>query len=161
MISNFVTNLKTERAKDKLQFSEVSGAKDFFFELKKWDEFKLGIATGSWQKSAKLKLETIGIELDGICFSISDYHKSRESITKDVIGQLTRKNQKKVEQIIYFGDGEWDYKSCENLGTEFIGIDIENDGKLTRLGAKTVYQDYTNSDEIINELKKKVAKNKV
>ena len=156
MISNFVANLRTERIKDKLQFSEVEGAKDFFYELKELEEFKLGIATGSWEKSAKLKLETIGIGLDKICFSNSDYHKSRESITKDVIEQLTRKNQKKPEQIIYFGDGEWDFKTCQNLGIEFIGIDIDNDGKLTELGVKNVFTNYLSKEQIMIKLKKAV-----
>ena len=154
IISNFITNLKTEIIKDKSQFEEVSGAKDFFYGLKEMEEFKLGIATGSWGKSAELKLQTIGIELDGICFSNSDYHKSREAITQDVIDQLTKQTKGLPEQIIYFGDGEWDYKTCQNIGIEFIGIDIENDGKLNRLGAKTVFKDYTNREQIMNELKK-------
>ncbi len=157
MITNFIANLKAERIKDKLQFSEIPKAKDFFYQLKEMEEFELGIATGSWEESAKLKLDSIEIKLDKICFSNSDYHKSREAITKDVIEQLTRKNQKAPEQVIYFGDGEWDYKTCQNLGIDFIGIDIENDGKLSRLGAKTVFQDYTNSKQIMNELKRKVA----
>ena len=155
MISNFVANLRTERKKDKFQFSEVEGAKDFFNELKESEEFKLGIATGSWEKSAKLKLETIGIGLDEICFSHSDYHKSRESITKDVIEQLTRKNKKIPEQIIYFGDGEWDFKTCQNLGIEFIGIDIENDGRLTDLGANIVFSNYLNKEQIMDKLKRR------
>jgi len=154
MISNFVTNLETERARDKSQFSEVLGAKKFFYELKELDEFKLGIATGSWRESAKLKLETIGIMFDEICFSNSDIHKSREAITKDAIQQLINKYQKSPEQIFYFGDGEWDFKTCKNLGIEFIGIDIENDGKLNRLGATTVFKDYTNSKQIMNQLRK-------
>ena len=89
--------------------------------------------------------------------SNSDHHKSREAITKDVIEQLTRRNKETPEQIIYFGDGEWDYKTCKNLGIEFIGIDIENDGKLSELGAKNVFRDYTNSELIMNELKRKTA----
>ena len=68
MISNFVSNLKVEITKDKLQFSEIPRAKDFFYELKGGNEFKLGIATGSWEKSAKLKLESVGITIDWICF---------------------------------------------------------------------------------------------
>lgn len=157
MISNFVSNLKVEITKDKLQFSEIPRAKDFFYELKEMNEFKLGVATGSWEKSAKLKLESIGITIDGICFSNSDYHKSREAITKDVIEQLTKRNKETPEQIIYFGDGVWDYKTCKNLGIEFIGIDIENDGKLSELGAKNVFRDYTRSELIMNELKRKAA----
>ena len=154
MISNFVANLNTERVKDKSQFSEVPGARDFFLRLNEMEEFSLGIATGSWEKSAELKLETIGIALDGICFSNSNHHKSREAITQDVIDQLTEKTKSSPKQIIYFGDGEWDYKTCQNLGIEFIGIDIENDGKLHRLGVKTIFRDYTNSKKIMNELRK-------
>ena len=154
MISNFISNLEAEMVNDKLQFNEVAGARDLFIELKGHKEFNLGIATGAWEKSAKLKLETIGIDVDGICFSNSNYYKSREAITKDVVNQLTTKTQKLPDQIIYFGDGEWDYKTCQLLGMEFLGIDIEGDGKLRKLGAKTVYRDYTNRDQILNELKK-------
>lgn len=154
MISNFIANLNTEREKDRSQFSEVSGAKDFFYELKKTQEFKLGIATGAWEKSAQLKLETIGIGLDEICFSNSNYHQSREAITTDVIEQLSKKYKQEPTQIIYFGDGEWDYKTCQNLGIEFIGIDIDNDGKLTALGAKTVFPNFLEKEQIMNKLKK-------
>ena len=152
MISNFVANLKAEKLEDLSQFSEIKGARDFFYQLMELDEFKLGIATGSWEKSAKLKLQTIGIGLEGIFFSNSDSHKSREAITQDVIKQLTLKNMKNADEVIYFGDGEWDYKTCQNLGIKFIGIDIENDGKLSRLGAETVFRDYANSKQIMNEL---------
>ena len=70
-----------------------------------------------------------------------------------MIEQLTRKNQKTPEQIIYFGDGEWDYKTCQNLGVDFIGIDIENNGKLSKLGANVVFHDYTNRQQIFDALK--------
>ena len=152
MISNFIELLKTELILDASQFKEVLGARAFFYTLKKLDDFKLGIATGSWESSAKLKLEAIGLALEGICFSNSTYHKSRESITKDVIEQLTRKNNISPEQIVYFGDGEWDYKTCQNLGITFIGIDIENDGKLSKLGANTVFQDYSHCKDIMTAL---------
>ena len=154
MISNFINNLKEERIKNKQQFIEILGSRDFFYELKELNAFKLGIATGAWEKSAKLKLETIGIGLEEICFSNSDYHKSRESITKDVIEQLKRKNKETPERIIYFGDGEWDFKTCQNLGIEFIGINNEKDNKLKELGAKTVFTNYLNKEQIMKILKR-------
>ncbi len=153
MISHFVANLKAESVKDGLQFNEIPGASSFFNSLKKMEEFKLGIATGSWEQSARLKLGIIGVGLEGICFSNSDDHRSREDITKDVIAQLSRKYQFPPKQIVYFGDGAWDYKTCKNLGIKFIGIDVENDGKLRELGAETIFKDFTNSEQILKELK--------
>jgi len=141
MISNFVSELKTEREKD------------FFYFLKNNTDYKLGIATGSWEKSAKLKLETIGIDLNNIAFSNSDYHKSREEITKHSIQQLSDQLHQEPSQIIYFGDGVWDFKTCRNLGIEFIGIDIEDDKKLTNLGAKTVFRNYLDVEKIMSVIK--------
>jgi len=152
MRSNFFSILSEERKKDPSQFDEVSGAKYFFNTIRKTANFKLGIATGSWGQSAKIKLDAIGIDLEGICFSNSDYHKSREAITQDVIDQLNTTTQKSAKQIIYFGDGVWDFKTCKKLGIRFIGIDVEGNGKLSQLGAKTVFQNYNNIEEILYEL---------
>lgn len=152
MISNFLTLLHQEKNNDKTQFREIPGAKDFFDTIKGMEEFKLGIATGAWEQSAKLKLDTIGISTDDICFSNSDYHKSREAITVDVIDQLTLKYKRRADQIIYFGDGQWDFKTCQNLGIKFIGIDNNNDGKLKELGAKHVFNDYSNKKDILAAL---------
>ena len=69
-----------------------------------------------------------------------------------MIEQLTRKINISPEQIVYFGDGEWDYKTCQNLGITFIGIDIENDGKLSKLGANTVFRDYSHCKDIMTAL---------
>lgn len=154
MISNFVGMLKIERAKDINQFQEVKGARVIFNELRNDNQFKLGIATGAWEASAKMKLETIGIDLDGICFSNSNHHKSRESITQDVVNQLKINSKDTPERIIYFGDGEWDLKTCQNLNIEFIGIDINNDGKLKKLGAEAVFRNYLDKEIIISEIKK-------
>ncbi|GAB1857631.1 HAD hydrolase-like protein [Flavobacteriaceae bacterium MHTCC 0001] len=150
--SNFIQHLKGEKERDVNQFNEVFGAKDFFTMLQNMEGVKLGIATGGWGISAKFKLEHIGIDLKGISFSNSDYYKSREMITLNTINQLARITDEPLEQIIYFGDGEWDFKTCNNLGIEFIGIDVQNNGKLKKLGAKTVFNDYSKSEEIIKAI---------
>ncbi len=152
MITHFVAGLQKEKDRDLSQFIEVPGAKDFFHQLKGMKEYKLGVATGAWEKSALLKLNAIEIELSDVCFSNSNYHKSREAITLDVITQLTNKHQHKAARIIYFGDGEWDFKTCQKLGIEFIGIDVENDGKLKELGAQTVFEDYSNPTKMLEIL---------
>jgi HAD superfamily hydrolase (TIGR01549 family) len=147
--ANLVKRLQQEKERDNKQFSEVKGAKDFFQDLLAFENYAVGIATGAFEQSAKIKLDAIGIDPTLVSFSNSDHHKSREAITQDVIQQLHRRTQKEPEQIIYFGDGEWDFKTCLNLGIRFIGIDVDGDGKLERLGAKWVFRDYRERDMIL------------
>ncbi len=152
MIANFVANLHEEKAIDASQFNEVAGARDFFCQLQAIEGFQLGIATGSWSKSAIMKLDAIGIELNGVCFSNSDHHISREAIMQDVIDQLHARSPEPPDQIVYLGDGVWDFKACQNLGIRFIGIDTRNDGKLKGLGARTVYQNFEEKEQLLREL---------
>ncbi len=152
MLANFIDLLEKEKQKDPKQFSEIPGARNFFYKLQENKNIHLGIATGSWEKSARLKLAAINIKVDDICFSNSDYDKSREVITKEVIHQLSQRSQRAPDEIIYFGDGEWDYKTCKNLGVSFIGIDHEDDGKLSALGARFVFQNYLDPKPIIQAL---------
>jgi phosphoglycolate phosphatase-like HAD superfamily hydrolase len=154
MKTNMLSNLANEKIRDQSQFNEVLGARNFFYELKEKKEFELGIATGAWEQSAKFKLDSIGIELNSICFSNSDHHKRREDITRDVINQLKNRTNTSPDQIIYFGDGAWDYKTCKNLGIDFIGIDIKGSGDLGRIGAKTVFRDFSDNVSIMRLLSK-------
>ncbi len=149
LISSFVGRLEIEKEADKSQFKEIVGAKDFFLALKKLDDIEIGIATGGWEKSAILKLNAIDISMHGICFSNSNDHKSRELITLDVIDQLKEKHKTSPDRIIYFGDGAWDYKTCKKLAIDFIGIDVDNNGKLKKIGATTVFSDYLNTEQIL------------
>ena len=153
MLNEFIGLLKFEKEKDISQFNEIYEAKNFFHYLKNKTEYKIGIATGAWEKSALLKLETIGIDVNGIAFSNSNKYKSREIITKDVINQLSDKFSK-PDEIIYFGDGEWDFKTCQKLGIRFIGIDTNNNGKLKKLGVKNVFDNYIEKENILKEIER-------
>ncbi len=156
MISEFIQQLEYEKSRDVSQFKEVGGAKNFFELLRGKPEYRLGIATGSWEQSARLKLDTIGVEIGQLAFSNSDYHKSREEITKHTIRQLKAETEGDIAEIIYFGDGVWDYRTCRNLGIRFIGIDILGDGKLEGMGAKTVFRNYHNPTQILEKIGKSI-----
>jgi len=153
LINELVGLLKQEIKNDPSQFKEVKNATEFFYYIQSDPNYKVGIATGAWEESAKLKLEMIGINIKDVAFSNSSIYKSREKITKDVIHQLTEKINIDLNEIIYFGDGVWDYKTCKNLGIRFIGIDINNDDKLKKLGAKVVFDNFKDSNKIIENLK--------
>lgn len=149
LMSEFIQHLEKEKERDLSQFREVNGARNFVNSLKDMD-LPLGIATGGWEGSARLKLQAAGIDIDGLGFSNSSRHKTREKIIKDVIIQLQGKKEYVENDIIYFGDGLWDMLTCARLGIHFIGIDNNGDNKLRSLGVNPVFKDFTKSDEIFD-----------
>ena len=56
------------------------------------------------------------------------------------------------QKKLYIENGK-DFKTCQNLGIDFIGIDVEKNGKLNSLGAKTVFNDFLNDEQILEALK--------
>jgi len=152
MHKNHTANLALEKQKDNRQFSPVIGANQFLNVLLKQSNIRVGIATGAWEKSALLKLESIEINPLDYPFSNSDYHKSRENITLDTIAKAKEKYNYEFEDIVYFGDGAWDYKTCKNLGIPFIGIDIKKDEKLKTMGAKNVFSNFEDVPAIFEVL---------
>ena len=147
-----VQNLKIAKNDEPNLFEEVSGATAFFNHLNEQSNYAIGIGTGAWEESALVKLSAIGIDPSSIPFSNSNYFKTRGQITQHVIEQATEKHKTTFDKIIYFGDGEWDFKTCQELGIPFIGIDVLNDGKLKKLGAKTVFQHFEAVEELLQHI---------
>jgi len=152
MHDNHIENLKAEKVIDSSQFEAVIGVNNFLHQLVSKEKYKIGVATGAWEKSALIKLEGIELDMTKLPFSNSDYHKTREGITLHTIEQAKEKYQQEFEEIIYFGDGEWDYKTCKNLGIKFIGIDITNNKKLIKLGAKIVFPNFLDATAVFKSL---------
>lgn len=78
---------------------------------------ELAIATGGWELSAKLKLESSGIELSGISFASSSDHFNRTEIMKIAEKRCSCTH---FTGKTYFGDAEWDKKASKELGYNFI-----------------------------------------
>lgn len=148
----FLDELFHESQKNPQSFGEISGAKAFFYLVNSKEDFRVGIATGSWKKSGEIKLNSIGINPNDFAYSNSDKFISREEILLDVIQQLDEKFQEKPEKIVYFGDGIWDYKTCKNLGIPLIGIDVLNDRKLKNLGVDFVFNDFLSPDRVFEAI---------
>lgn len=152
---NFVRLLKNELEKDKIQFREINGATDFIEQLNKKTDVIIGIATGGWEKSATLKLKAIGIEPTKFAFSNSSRFIEREKILSDTINQIIEMTDKQIKRIIYFGDGTWDFLTCERLGIDFIGIDSKENGKLKKIGAKNIFKDFGHPELISKRIENK------
>jgi beta-phosphoglucomutase-like phosphatase (HAD superfamily) len=152
MISEFVTQLQSELIANEKQFQEIKGALNFIDFLRTKSNIKIGIATGSWEKSANLKLKSLGINSSEFVFSNSDHFKTREAIVSNTIRKLNENWNNKVDRVIYFGDGTWDFLVCKKLGIEFIGIDNTKNNKLKKIGTKLVFKDFKQPELIYNEL---------
>ena len=133
-------------------FLEVKGAKSFIKELQ-YQEIKIAIATGGWKATAAYKLEKIGIELKKFPHATSDDHHERKMILGLSIEKTRELYQINFDQICYIGDGIWDYQASSELGIDFIGIDNLKTGKLKELGVKTIFQDFTNIELLIDKIR--------
>ncbi len=132
-------------------FAEVKGAADFLEFLKTRDELCLAIATGCWEHSANFKLNVSGIDYEELPISNSDNDISRVGITKHVIEQAKKQYEcAAFDEIIYFGDGAWDFKMAQALGIKLIGVDVNNNGRLKELGVQNIIKDYSNKEAVFN-----------
>ncbi len=81
-------------------------------------DIRLGIATGGWGITARMKLASAGISVDEIPLSSSEDSDDRTLIMRHCLeymgGPFTR--------TVYIGDGIWDRNACRSLGWHFIGI---------------------------------------
>jgi phosphoglycolate phosphatase-like HAD superfamily hydrolase len=125
-------------------FKEIPGALSIIHHLMKAPDYLVGFATGSWSESAKIKLGSIGIHPRHVPFGTSDICSKRSDIIRDVIKQATSLYEgMKLENIIYVGDGIWDYKAAKELDIGFIGVDSDNNGTLQGLGITKLVKDYS------------------
>ena len=140
--------LKLERDNDINQFQSITGSNSFVNELMASSDFEIGIATGAWKESARIKLEASIIDIDSVCSATSSDCKSRVDILKKVIQDMSTELGHAPEHIVYFGDGTWDYHTCRELDIDFIGIDFHQNQKLKSLGAPYVFQDFQDAKSI-------------
>jgi len=96
----------------------ICGANQYIDRLRDSKEHKIAIATGGWRDSAILKLETSGIDVDGIPVASCDDSHSRAEIMHVALACLGDE----FESITYFGDAEWDRRACQTLGWDFVPV---------------------------------------
>ena len=148
----FITLLQQEASRDQDQFKGIPGAKDFYDLCLSNVNIMTGLATGAWEESARIKLGAIQISPDACAFSNSNHHKERAQILRQVITELDSNATNPPTDIIYFGDGIWDYKTTQLLGIDFVGIDYKRNGKLLAAGAQTVFYDYNDASDFLKSV---------
>ena len=123
---------KIERyiAEHPAEVREIKGAARFVEHLKSLNGVRVAVATGGWARTARLKLEAVGIDLRGCAFASSSDHDQRTGIMR--LAEAQAADGKPFASKIYFGDAVWDKEACRRLDYRFIlvGRQIEHDSQI-------------------------------
>jgi len=99
---------------------EIAGAKRLVERLLELRNVRVGVATGGWEPTAKLKLAHVGIDVGRVGFaSGSDAHARTEIM--QIAAQRAMRGAA-YERVTYFGDGPWDRKASAALGYDFVAV---------------------------------------
>jgi phosphoglycolate phosphatase-like HAD superfamily hydrolase len=99
-------------------FPAIEGAIQMVDKVRHSANTRIAIATGGWRRSAILKLESTGFNIDGIPVATCDNSPSRIEIMRTALSRIGND----FESVTYFGDAEWDRQSCQNLGWNFVAV---------------------------------------
>jgi len=122
---------------------EIAGAKRLVERLLEAPDVRVGVATGGWEPTAKLKLAHVGIEVARVGFASSTDALQRTSIMQLAAERAMRGAP--FERATYFGDGAWDKRASAALGYDFIAV-----GRA--VSHPVVYADLRETDEILARL---------
>ncbi len=105
-------------------FNEVPGAKTFLRTLLSSEKYRVALATGGWEDSARFKLESAGFADMNIPIATSDDAYDRVEIMRIALSRLDGE----FESVTYYGDGLWDEVASKKLGWNFVAVGPELGG---------------------------------
>jgi beta-phosphoglucomutase-like phosphatase (HAD superfamily) len=124
---------------------EVPGASAILHRLEADPRWHVAIATGGWKVSARFKLASAGLPVDGIPWASADDAYDRVEILRTAIRRAGQHyGQVAFGNAVYVGDGVWDGRAAKALGIGFLGLAADNKaGRLVEEGASCVLPDFS------------------
>jgi phosphoglycolate phosphatase-like HAD superfamily hydrolase len=124
---------------------EISGAAALLRRLEAHPGWHVAIATGGWKVSARFKLASAGLPVDGIPWASADDAYDRVEILRTTIERAGQHYaQDAFKKVVYIGDGVWDVRAAKALGIGFLGLAAGNKaGRLVEEGARCVLPDFS------------------
>lgn len=116
--------LVAEHVGERARCPPITGALSFWNALRGNPDVEIGIATGGWGHTARMKLDAAGYAYPGVAFGSSDNGHERVSIMRHCRQQISA-----ATPTVYIGDGEWDVMASKQLGWRFIGVGERLRGK--------------------------------
>lgn len=135
----------------------IPGAYDLLSHFYKQPDFCLAIATGSYFRSALLKLQHAALNFTLPLATCND-SVSRIEIMKTAVSKAqTTYQQPDFESITYLGDGPWDIAAVKALQWKFIGIASNYSHEMLKnCGAEMIVDDYLcNTDKLMQHIRQK------
>ena len=122
----------------------VAGAAALLSHLSEMpDEYAVAYASGGWGVTARLKLRSAGLPVNGVPGAFSDDDVSREGICRAAHRRAEARYGCELRTVVYVGDGGWDVRTSRQLGYGFIGVGHEGGAaKLRTEGAAEVLHDF-------------------
>jgi phosphoglycolate phosphatase-like HAD superfamily hydrolase len=121
----------------------LPGAVSLVATLEEHPDFAVGIATGSFERAAGVKIRVAKLQVDHWPRATSDDAPGRVEFMKICLARVEAANGKRFERIVYVGDGVWDANACRQLGWPLVGIaQGAQAGALTSAGAAVVLPHY-------------------
>jgi phosphoglycolate phosphatase-like HAD superfamily hydrolase len=140
----FVVLLEQAIAHDPAACRPVPGAAAILTALAEHRGFAVGLATGGWLESARLKLRHAGLDERRLPLaSASDACVRAAIMTLAAERVAVRWGVPGFASMVYVGDAVWDVQAARRLGWHFVGIGSgERAGRLRSAGAQWVIGDY-------------------
>lgn len=95
----------------------IGGAKAAIVELQAAG-YTIGIATGGWGHTARMKLAHIGLPFEHLVLTSSDDNLDRV----EIMNACLRRIGGTPDRAVYVGDGRWDLEASRRAGWRFIGV---------------------------------------
>jgi phosphoglycolate phosphatase-like HAD superfamily hydrolase len=137
---------------------EIPGASALLRRLQAHPCWQVAIATGGWNVSARFKLASGRLPVDGLPWASADDACDRAEILRTAIRRAGRHDgDGAFERVVYVGDGVWDIRAAKALGIGFLGLAAGvKAGRLVGEGASCVLPDFSDALRV-NECLERVA----
>jgi beta-phosphoglucomutase-like phosphatase (HAD superfamily) len=126
---------------------EIAGAGAFVGELLGDSRRTAALASGAWERSARLKLAAARLDCDGLPGAFAEDGPSRDSIMQTSYQRAAMTaGCSAFESVVYIGDGVWDVRAATTLGWPCLGVaaDPVRAERLRAAGAVAVFPDFRN-----------------
>ena len=121
----------------------IAGVPAFLHRIGTLPGISIGIATGGWGVTARMKLAAAKIDINGIPLSSSEDRDDRTRIMEHCLANM----KGPFNRTVYIGDGIWDRDASISLGWHFIGIGKKLQGKCPLW-----FKDFTDIDSLLSAI---------
>ena len=124
-------------------FGEVPGATAFLARLRQ-SRWAVAIATGGWERSARFKIETGGIDAGNLPAAFAEDGPARRTIVTTAISRAASYyHASAFERVVLVGDALWDVQAARELGLPLVAVATnERAIRLRELGASHVVENF-------------------